>query len=110
MENLAKQHYEALQDILAFLAHTVNDGIYYWRKTPRQDLPIEPMSSLHPDNYLVQNDMPNDNDLYGYVDSDWGTDSTHRKSIMGIVLLYAGGAVGYKCKYQDVIAQIHSGM
>jgi hypothetical protein len=34
MENPAKQHYEALRDILAFLAHTVNDGIYYWWKTP----------------------------------------------------------------------------
>lgn len=42
--------------------------------------------------------------LFGYVDSDWATDVTHRKSVSGIAILYAGGAVGYKCKYQDTIA------
>jgi hypothetical protein len=107
MENPADVHYQALRDILAFLANTVDDGIYYWRKTPRMDLPVEPMPILHPDNYLMP-DTQQDADLYGYVGSDCGTDSSHRKSITGIVLLYAGVAVGYKCKYQDVIA--HSSM
>jgi len=104
MENPAREHYQALRDILAFLANTPDEGIYYWRKEPRMDLPIGPLPSLHPDNYLMQDNTPNGENLYGYVDSNWGTDSVHRKSITGIVLMYAGGAVGYKCKYQDVIA------
>jgi len=104
MENPAKQHYEALRDVLGFLAATIDDGIYYWRTSPRMDLPVEPMPSLHPDNYLMPDNTPAEEALYGYVDSDWGSDSNHRKSITGIVLMYAGGAIGYKCKYQDVIA------
>jgi dUTP pyrophosphatase len=104
MENPAEAHYQALLDILGFLANTIDDGIYYWRTSPRMDLPPHPLPSLHPDNYMMQDNTPNNKDLYGYVDSDWGSDSNHRKSITGIVIMYAGGAVGYKCKYQDVIA------
>jgi hypothetical protein len=42
--------------------------------------------------------------LTGYADADWATDTKHRKSVTGIVLMYAGGTVGYKTKYQDTIA------
>jgi len=104
MENPAEVHYQALRDILSFLANTIDDGIYYWRTKPRMDLPVEPMPALHPDNYLVQDKTMPGGDLYGYVDSDWGSDTTHRKSITGIAIVYAGGVIGYKCKYQDVIA------
>jgi hypothetical protein len=104
MENPAPQHYQALRDIIAYLAATIDDGIYYWRKQPRMDLPDAPLPKQHPDNYLCDNKTIDDNTFYGYVDSNWGADSNHRKSITGIVLMYAGGAVGYKCKYQDVIA------
>jgi len=58
--NPAKVHYEALRDVCRYLAHTINDGIYYWRKQP--------------------------------------------KSVSGIIMMYAGGAVGYKTKYQSTIA------
>jgi hypothetical protein len=103
MENPAEVHYQALRDILGYLAKTANEGIYYWRTTPRMDLPAAQLPSLHPDNY-VMSEKPSYSNLHGFVDSDWGTDSSHRKSITGIVIMYAGGAVGYKCKYQDVIA------
>jgi len=105
MENPAEKHYQALRDILGYLANTLDEGIYYWRPQPRMDLPAAPLPSLHPDNYLMPEKMDNSPCyLHGYVDSDWGSDSSHRKSITGIVIMYAGGAVGYKCKYQDVIA------
>ena len=103
--NPAKVHYEALRDVCRYLAHTINDGIYYWRKQPRQDLPEYPFPSLHHDNYtqaLTSADPPEG--LYGYVDADWGTDTSHRKSVSGIIMMYAGGAVGYKTKYQSTIA------
>jgi len=53
---------------------------------------------------MFDDNTPTESDLYGYVDSDWATDSIHRKSITGVVILFAGGAVGYRCRYQDVIA------
>jgi hypothetical protein len=68
------------------------------------DLPDVALPTIHQDNYLMEDNTPNDGDLYGYTDSDWATDTVHRKSISGIVIMFAGGAVGYKCKYQDVIA------
>ena len=104
MENPAREHYEALRDVLSYLSKTIDDGIYYWRKEPRFDLPVGPMPELHPDNYLMDDHAHKDDNLYGYVDSDWGSDSNHRKSITGIAIMYAGGVIGYKCKYQDVIA------
>ncbi len=69
------------------------------------DLPDEQLPTLHANNYdmEVHPDMHQDT-LYGYVDADWASDTTHRKSISGIVIMYAGGAVGYKSKYQDNIA------
>jgi len=104
MENPAREHYQAIRDILSYLSKTIDDGIYYWRKTPRMDLPDVALPTIHQDNYLMEDNTPNDGDLYGYTDSDWATDTVHRKSISGIVIMFAGGAVGYKCKYQDVIA------
>jgi hypothetical protein len=90
MENPAEAHYQALRDILGYLAKTIQDGIYYWRPHPRKDLPNMPMPELHPDNYLMPDNPHTGDTLYGYVDSDWGSDSNHRKSITGIVLMYAG--------------------
>jgi hypothetical protein len=105
MENPAEIHYNAVLSILAFLSKTVDDGIYYWRRNPRMDLPEAPLPTIYPDNYLIDDNTPmTEHNLYGYVDSDWGSDSTHRKSITGVILMFAGGAVGYRCRYQDVIA------
>ena len=104
MENPAREHYQAIRDLLSYLSKTIDDGIYYWRKKPRMDLPVGALPDTHHDNYLMPDNTPNDDALYAYTDSDWATDSVHRKSITGIVVMYAGGVVGYKCKYQDVIA------
>ena len=71
MENPAKQHYEALRNVLSDLSTTIDEGIYYWRKAPRMVLPIGLMPALHLDNYLMSDKTPNGNTLYGYVDFDW---------------------------------------
>jgi hypothetical protein len=105
MENPAEIHYKALLGILQYLSPTIDDGIYYWRRQPRNDLPEAPMPIICSDNYLIDNNTPiTEHNLYVYVDSDWGTDTVHQKSISGVVLMFAGGAVGYRCRYQDVIA------
>lgn len=38
------------------------------------------------------------------MDSDWAGDTVKRKSLSRIVILFAGGAIAYKSKYQEVIA------
>jgi hypothetical protein len=40
-----------------------------------------------------------------YVDSDWATNMKKRTSMTGMVLMYGGGAIGYKSKFQSIIAQ-----
>ena len=40
--NPAKIHYSAVKDKYRYLKATMNEGIYFWRKEPRADLPIGP--------------------------------------------------------------------
>ena len=42
--------------------------------------------------------------MHAYVDSDWGSDRTHRRSVTGLVVMLAGGVIAYKSKYQPTIA------
>ena len=42
--------------------------------------------------------------IHAAVDSDWGGDTTHRKSVTGIAIRLAGGTIVFKTKYQDVVA------
>lgn len=108
-------HFEAIKDVMRYLKHTIDDGIYYWRKEPRNDLPYELLPIMKNDNNYneceVHERQQNDhNTLFRAVDSDFAGDTTHRKSVSGIVLRLAGGTIFYKetifykTKYQDTIA------
>jgi hypothetical protein len=70
------------------------------------DLPIGPMPITFQDNNYTMTTTPHDkfHYLFGYVDADWASDTKHRKSVTGIIIMYAGGAIGYKSKYQTTIA------
>lgn len=97
MENPAEVHYIALRQLCTYLAATFKEGIYYWQKQPFDALPDNPLPITHADNHtLAIHPHMHWDMLFGYVDSDWATDTTHRKSVMGIAILYAGGAIGYK--------------
>jgi hypothetical protein len=106
MENPAEVHYQALYQLCQYLATTLSDGIYYWRDNPRMDLPIGPTPITFQDDNYTMTTTPHDkfHYLFGYVDADWASDTTHRKSVTGIIIMYAGGAIGYKSKYQTTIA------
>jgi hypothetical protein len=105
MENPAEAHYIALQQLMSYLSATLREGIHYWHQQLIDTLPEGPLPRTSSDNHkLTIHPHMHTNTLFGYVDSDWATDSSHHKSITGIALLYAGGAIGYKCKYQDTIA------
>ena len=103
--NPALLHYQAVKTVFAYLNNTLDDGLIYWRQHPRMDLPDHPLptprSSSH--DHLPyprhQRHAP-----LTYADSDWGSDSTHRRSVSGFMIMLAGAAVVYKTHYQRAIA------
>ena len=102
-------HFEAVKDIMRYLKHTIDDGIYYWRKQPRIDLPYESPPVMKNDNNYNETEVheckQNDHDtLFGAVDSDFAGDTSHRRSVSGIVLRLAGGTLFYKTKYQETVS------
>ena len=42
--------------------------------------------------------------VYGYSDSDWGSDSDDRRSVTGYVFLLGGGAVSWQARKQTTVA------
>ena len=104
--NPARVHYEAVIEFFKYLHATKDEGITYWRETPNMSLPDLPLPTVHKDNYsptsIKQEHEPTT--LTSAVDADWAGDTTHRKSVSGIVIKLAGGSILYKTKYQDTIA------
>jgi hypothetical protein len=105
-----KIHFEALQHLYKYLIHTIDDGIYYWRETPRHDLPEAPIPNTKKDgNYdemtKTERMSTEARTLTALVDSDHASDSTHRRSVTGLNIQIAGGTVLWKTKYQDTVAQ-----
>ena len=103
--NPASLHYQAARNVFAFLNNTRSDGLIYWRKTPRHDLPLAdfPTPRSNPQDRLTP---PNTSPakLLSYSDSDWGSDASHRRSVTGTIILLSGAAVLYSTKYQKAIA------
>ena len=98
-------HYDAVKEVFAYLYATKSDGIYYWRKRPIEDLPAGIKPSTREDNFtheVVLSDTTTK--LIAFSDSDWAGDLIHRRSVTGIAVMYAGGVVCYKTKYQETIA------
>ena len=87
-----------------YLAATIDEGIYNWREKPVECLPEGPLSRLHSDNHKLETNPSASSCLKGLVDSDWAADTIKRKSISRIIIMFAGGCIAYKSKYQDVIA------
>jgi len=105
MHQPSEIHYGALKDIMIYLAQTSSEGIYYWRDKPHKLLPEHPLPTLHHDNHKISESRgAESNDLVGFVDSDWATNTKKRTSLTGMVIMYAGGAIGYKSKFQSIIA------
>jgi hypothetical protein len=102
----APEHYKAVKAVFVYLNATREDGLVYWRKTPRDDLPDVPHPrTVTPDDILrTYPDSHDGSTLHGATDATWGADRSHRRSVGGIIFLYAGGAVYYRCRYLPTIA------
>lgn len=105
MANPADAHYSALLQVLQFLMQTQDDGIYYWRDQPREDLPAHPLPTMYPDNHKLDIDPSEFDDLMlAFSDSDWAACRKTRNSITGWLILLAGAAIAYKTRFQNTIA------
>jgi hypothetical protein len=66
----------------------------FLRTAPRMDLPDVPFPTQRS---CVQDILPTPkmapNAPFAYSDSDWGADSSHRRSVTGIIIMVAGAAV-----------------
>jgi hypothetical protein len=104
--NPAKIHYQAVRQLFKYLALTTSRGVYYWRKIPVPALPVIPaeacVSHLDILDTIPKSKQPHR--IHAYVDSDWGSDRTHRRSVTGLVIMLAGGVIAYKSKYQPTVA------
>ncbi|KAI2502314.1 hypothetical protein MHU86_12118 [Fragilaria crotonensis] len=101
----ASIHYQAVRHVFAFLNNTRTDGLIFWRKTPRNDLPLSdiPAPRSNPQDRLPT-PCTAPNRLLAYSDSDWGSDASHRRSVTGTIILLSGAAVLYSTKYQKAVA------
>jgi hypothetical protein len=93
LSNPAKEHHQAARTLAAYLAATITEGIHYWRDEPVESLPIGETPTLHPENYEIQAELNKNGKLEGFVDSDWAADTVKRKSITGLIVMFAGGAI-----------------
>jgi KUP system potassium uptake protein len=105
INNPGEVHYIALKQLATYLIATKSEGIHYWRCQPHPTLPDSPLPALHADNYDIKELRgTNSTSLIGFVDSDWPKNTKKRTSMTGMILMYSGGAIGYKSKFQTVIA------
>lgn len=79
----------------------------YWR--PRQleslSLALRPTVKSSECDLLVHNVKNLQPDvLCRYVDSDWGTNIAHCRSVTGMAFMLAGSVVAYKMRYQPTVA------
>jgi hypothetical protein len=93
-------------DAAIYLNATRDHGLTYWRPSPNTNHPYvdppTPMSAPSalegfPETHAAKN-------LHGYVDSNYGSDRQHRRSISGIVFMLAGATVFYETRHQPTVA------
>ena len=99
-------HYNGVWHILKYLYLTRDDGLYFWRAEPNEDLPqidLPKIKSTAHDLLLDGRPIYGPKDLHGYVDSDWAACPKTRRSLTGGAVRLAGGSVGYKTKLQPTI-------
>lgn len=100
-------HYNAMRHLFGYLNATKHYGLIYWREKPRMDLPNIP----DPTPILLSTDLEqfedfwNARQLIGSCDSTWASDQFERRSMGGVILMFAGAAIYYKTRSQPTIAR-----
>jgi hypothetical protein len=71
-----KIHYHGLKCALKYLFSMKNYGIFFWRTSPRMELPEDPLPPIQSNNQdLLLDNWPdhNANVAYAYTELDWAT-------------------------------------
>ena len=105
--NPAEIHYQALKYAFRYLRATKDHGLYFWRTEPLLKYGFPPSQyplQYHYENIHHDDINPAQDELIAYTDSNWASDSTHRRSVSGIAALLAGAVVSYKSKLQPTVA------
>ena len=103
----ADDHYHGLKHALKFLYNSRDDGLFFWRPTPRLELPEGPLPVINSTLADLRLDgRPEFPPLiaHAYADSDWATCPKTRRSFGGVCIRLAGGTIAYKCRFQPTIA------
>ena len=102
-----EHHYHGVKHALKYLYSTKDDGLYFWRATPREDLQEGSLPKINSNkqDLLAENRPEYDaNILHAYADSDWASCIKTRRSFGGSCIRLAGGTIAYKSKFQPTIA------
>ena len=75
-------HFDAVKMIYRYLWATKDEGMYFWRKTPRKDLPAHQLPQTKTDGNYDSNDIferkqQHHQLMFGAVDSDYAGDTSH---------------------------------
>ena len=100
-------HYHGLKHALKFLYTTHDNGLYFWRTSPRMELPEGPIPPIYSNKHdiLLDNRPQFDaNVAHAYLDSDWAACVKTRCSFSGICIRLAGGTIAYRCRFQPTVA------
>ena len=102
----SRKHFKAVHGIFTYLRQTLREGIYYWRKIPRPDLPIGKIPNCSKsNNYTPQTREQQDStNVRATVDSDYAGDTSHMRLVTGISVNVARCCVYYKTQFQTTIA------
>jgi hypothetical protein len=99
-------HYHGLKHALKFLYNSCNDGLYFWRTSPRTELPEGPPPTINSNASKIHLDGSPDFDgltAHAFADSDWATCPKTRQSFGGVCIQLAGGTIAYKCCFQPTV-------
>lgn len=103
----AEVHFCAAKYCMRYLYVTLLEGIYFWRTTPRHDLPdLGPPTqvSTDADLLLIGHQHNGPCDLHAFTDADWAACPKTRRSFSGICLRLACGIIAYKTRFQPTVA------
>jgi hypothetical protein len=102
-----EHHFHGVKHALKFLYSPKDDGLYYWRTTPREEFPVGPLPSINSNknDLLLENRPEYDATiLHAYADSDWASCVKTCRSFGGSCIRLAGGTIAYKSKFQSTVA------